>query len=275
MNEKRFGLIAFSFLVIIHWRMRPPVIKKGANMDEENDRQSMHLLTLAILLLLLSALACSNMLFIDNASDCADVGGNWQGSTCYTPGEVVDGKTSGDSIEEETGDEQEDTGNSDSTAGREGAEDPIGEGMEQNDDVNAGGIIIPTGTYIGKMFLDFSVTACVFENLGNAVTVTVTDDGTVSGSMSNKFTLTCVEREGCVPIGETTYISTITGQITETSRTIEIHEIHSFLNLSACNPPDSYTEENTIVAEIQVSGDQMTCTIPGEDNRLYFEATIQ
>ena len=90
--------------------------------------------------------------------------------------------------------------------------------------------------------------------------------------MAYRFTLACVERDGCFPKAETIYNSTISGQITDTNKTIELKEFHSFVNLVRCSPPEDYSEENIIVGEIRVLGDKMTCTIPGDGNRLYFEA---
>lgn len=237
-----------------------------------NAHQSKYLFLLAILMLLLSALACTNMLFIDNQNDCMEVGGTWRGSTCYTPseGEKVDGSTS--SSEGDSNSTTETENNDDLPEGSIQQDDGNNEmdGVDEEESTN-----IPAGTYIGSMVVDLSMTRCVFENLGNAVTVNVADNGTVTGSISHKFTLTCIEQEGCIPIAETTYISDISGQITDTNNTIEIHETHSFFNIVRCHPPEDYTEENTIIAELQVSGDKMTCTIPGEGNRLYFEATKQ
>ncbi len=226
-------------------------------MNLEIAHQKKYPLMLITFMLWLSILACSNMLFIDNKVDCDDVGGTWNGSTCYTPGESdrVDGKTDGDG------------GDSEESILQDGGNSETIDEDEEEESIN-----IPTGTYIGWMFVDLSMTKCVFEDLGTQVTVEVADNGTVTGEMSNKFTLTCIEREGCIPKGETTYISFINGQITETNNTVEIHETHSFRNIVRCGPPEDYTEENTFVAEIRVSGDEMTCTIPGDGNRLYFRA---
>ncbi len=134
---------------------------------------------------------------------------------------------------------------------------------------------IPAGTYIGRMVVDLSMTDCAFEDLGNMVTVVVANDGTVTGEISYKFTLTCIERDNCIPIGETSYISIITGQLTETDHTIEIHQTHSYRNIVRCNPPEDYTDEKTLIGVLTISGDSMTCTIPGDGNRIYFEAKKQ
>jgi len=230
--------------------------KGDTNMNMENAHQKKYPMTLIILTLCLSILACSHWLFINNEYDCEKVGGTWRNSTCY-------GRDEGDGKTDEERDDSEE-----STQQDEDNSETID--VEEEESTN-----IPAGTYIGTMYIDLSVTTCVFENLGNAVTVNVADNGTVTGSMSQKFTLTCIEREGCIPIAETTYISDISGQITDTNNTIEIHETHTFFNVVRCNPPEDYTEENTFVAEIRVSGDKMTCTVPGDGNRLYFEAIKQ
>jgi hypothetical protein len=218
-----------------------------------------------IFLFTLTLIAISLACTLTDSLICGWEGGEWVaasngGSGSCQPSDITgnsttETETNGDSPEESI---QQDEDNGEM------------EGVDEEESTT-----IPAGTYIGWMVVDLSMTNCAFEDLGNAVTIVVTDNGTVTGEISYKFTLTCIERESCIPIGETTYISVINGQLTETNNTIEIHETHSYRNIVRCNPPEDYTEENTFIGELKVSGDGMTCTIPGDGNRIYFEAKKQ
>lgn len=213
------------------------------------------------LALMAISLACT----LTDSMICGWEGGEWVAASNGGPGSCQPSDINGNSTTEtETNDDSPE----------ESIQQDEGNGIAESVD-EEGSTTIPAGTYIGWMVVDLSMTKCAFEDLGNAVTVVVTDGGTVTGQISYKFTLTCIEREECIPIGETSYISVINGQLTETNNTIEIYQTHSFRNIVKCGPPEDYTEENTIICELKVSGDNMTCTIPGDGNRLYFEAKKQ